>query len=121
VHGVISGVEVEDPMLRRLIRRSDELIDPDFGDWDQGLALDAVLQATEGRGRSQGKLTVGEATGGQLEGGVAPQGLVVVEVLGAQGHGHDPLGDQGSLIVDDKDRVGGSGMTASMASKRPVL
>jgi hypothetical protein len=49
VHRVVGGVEVEDQMLRRLGMGGDELIDQGGGDADQGRAVDAVLQATEGR------------------------------------------------------------------------
>ena len=32
---------------------------------------------------------------------------MVVEVLVAQGEGHDPLGDHGLLVMDDEDGVAG--------------
>ena len=44
-----------------------------------------------------------------MEGGVGAQGLMVVEILVAQGDGHDPLGDHGLLVMDDEDRVAGVG------------
>ena len=34
---------------------------------------------------------------------------MVVEILIAQGNGHDPLGDHGLLVMDDEDRVAGIG------------
>ena len=54
VDGVVGGVEVEDQVLGRLGVSGDELIDQDLGDRDQGLAVDAVLEAAEGRGRGEG-------------------------------------------------------------------
>ena len=95
VHEVVGGVEVEDQVLRRPGMGGDELIDQDLGDLDQGLAVDAVLEAAEGRGRGEGQLGLGGASGGDLEHGVAAEGLMVVEVLVAQGDGDDPLGEQG--------------------------
>ena len=59
VDGVVGGVEVEDQVLGRLGVRGDELIDQDLGDADQRLALDAVLQAAEGRRRGEGPLGIG--------------------------------------------------------------
>ena len=53
VNGIVSGVEVEDQMLGRLRMGRDELIDEDFTDANEGLALDAILQPTERGGRRQ--------------------------------------------------------------------
>ena len=76
---------------------------------DQGLAVDAVLQPAEGRRRGEGHILLGRLAGGELEDGVVAEGLVVVEVLVAQGDGDDPLGEHGPLVVDDEDGVAGVG------------
>ena len=109
VDAVVGGVEVEDQMLRRRRVRGDELIDQDLGDLDQGLAVDAVLQAAEGRRRGQRQLRLGGLPGGELKHGVDAEVLVVVEVLVPQGDRRDPLGDHGALVVDDEDGVSGVG------------
>ena len=58
--------------------------------------------------------------GGQLEGGIVAEGLVVVEVLVAQGDGDDPLGEHGALVVDDEVGMSrGRGWRALRASKSP--
>jgi hypothetical protein len=49
MHEVVGGVEVEHQVFGGPGMGGDELIDQDPGDLDQGLAVDAVLQATEGR------------------------------------------------------------------------
>ena len=56
VDAVVGGVEVEDQVLRRRRVGGDELVDQDLGDPDQGLAVDAVLQAAEGRRRGEGQV-----------------------------------------------------------------
>ena len=60
VDRVVGGVEVEDQVLGRLGMGGDELIDQDLGDADQGRAVDAVLQAAEGRRRGQRRLGLGD-------------------------------------------------------------
>jgi hypothetical protein len=109
VDEVVGGVEIEEHVLRRRGVGGEELIDQDFGDADQGLAIDAVLQAAEGRGRGEGPILVGPLPGGHLEGGVGAEGLMVVEVLVSQGQGQDPLSEQGLLVVDDEDGMAGVG------------
>ena len=47
------------------------------------------------------------------------KGVVVVEVLVAQGDAEDPLGQHGLLVMGDQTGSRGSGMAASRASKRP--
>ena len=65
VDRVVGGVEVEDQVLGRLGVGGDELVDQDRGDADQGRAIDAVLQAAEGRRRGQGQLRLGGLPGGE--------------------------------------------------------
>jgi hypothetical protein len=50
MHEVVGGVEVEHQVLGGPGMGGDELIDQDLRDLDPGLAVDAVLEATEGRG-----------------------------------------------------------------------
>jgi hypothetical protein len=99
---VVGGVEVEDQGLGRLGMGGDELVNQDLGDADQGRAVDAVLQAAEGRGRGERPALVGDLPGGQLQSGVGTEGLMVVEVLVAQGDGGDPLSEHGHLVVHDQ-------------------
>ena len=61
-------------------------------------------------GEASGASGLGGASGGQLQRGVGAEGLVVVEVLVAQGDGDDPLGEHGLLVVDDQSGWRGSGM-----------
>jgi hypothetical protein len=70
VDSVVGGVEVKDQVVWRFLMRVDELIDQNFGDLDQGLAIDAILQAAKcGR---RGKLHIGirPSPGGELEHGI---------------------------------------------------
>ena len=120
VDGVVGGVEVEDQVLGRLGVSGDELIDQDLGARDQRLAVDAVLQAAEGRGRGEGQLGIGASSGGHLQHRVGAEGLMVVEILVAQGDGDDPLGEQRFWSWTMKTGWRGSGMAASRASKRPM-
>ena len=87
----------------------EELIDQGRGDADQSRAVDAVLQAAEGRRRGQRGGLIGDGPGGGLQRRVGAEGQVVVEVLVAQGQGDDPLGEQGPLVVVDPCRVAGVG------------
>jgi hypothetical protein len=50
VDAIVGGVEIEDQVLGWPGMSGDELIDQDLGDLGQGLAVDAVLEATEGGG-----------------------------------------------------------------------
>ncbi len=76
-----------------------------------GPCVDAVLQAAERRGRGEWRPSSGTSPGGQLQGGVVAEGLMVVEVFVAQGDGEDPLGEHRPLVVDDEEGLRGSGMT----------
>ena len=98
---VVGGIEVEDQGLGGHRVGGHELIDQDRGESDQGLAIDAVLQAAERRRGGQRRLGPGIASGSQLQHGVMAQGQVIVEVLVAQRDGDDPLGQQALLIVPD--------------------
>ena len=60
-------------------------------------------------GEAEGHLGLGRLSGGDLERGVGAEGLMVVEILVAQGDGDDPLGEQGALVVDDEDGMTGVG------------
>jgi hypothetical protein len=109
VDRVVGGVEVEDQRLGRAVMAGDELIGEHAGDADQGGAVDAVLQAAEGRGGCQRRVGLGRASGGQLQRRVAAEGQVVVEVLVAAGDGGDALGEQGLLVVRDEFGPAGVG------------
>src|SRR6266508_6685952 len=105
VDGVVGGVEVEDQVLGWPGMGGEELIDQDLGGLDQGLAVDAVLEATERRCRGEGLFGLGRSSGGHLERGVGAEGLMVVEILVAKGDGGDPLSEQGALAVDDESGI----------------
>ena len=51
------------------------------------------------------QLIVRNPPGGHLEGRVGAEGVVVVEILVAQGDSDDPLGDHRFLVMDDVHRV----------------
>ena len=53
-------------------------------------------------GEARGAVRGGRAPGGDLQRRVDAQGLMVVEVLVAQGQGGDPLGEHGALVVADR-------------------
>jgi hypothetical protein len=50
-----------------------------------------------------------QRVGGELEGGIGAEGLVVIEVFVAQGDGGDPLCEHRSLVVDDDREPSGIG------------
>src|SRR5579883_1459450 len=102
VDAIVGRVEVEDQVLRRGGVGGDELIDQDLGDLDQCLSIDAVLQTAESRRRGEGLIRLGQFAGGDLEGQVIAEGLMVVEILVSQGQRRDPLGDHGALVMDDE-------------------
>ena len=102
VDAIIGRVEIEDQVLRRGGVGGDELIDQDLGDLDQCLSIDAVLQAAERRRRGEGLIRLGQFAGGNLEGRVGAEGLMIVEILVPQGQRRDPLGDHGALVMDDE-------------------
>src|SRR5512135_3377988 len=77
VHRVVSGVEVEDQVLRRGAIGGDELVEEDLGDADQVLTIDAVLEAAEGGRRGERGVVAGRPSGGDLEDGILAEGLVV--------------------------------------------
>ena len=52
-------------------------------------------------GRGQGLVLVQAAFGDDLQERILPKGLVVVEIFVAQGDAEDPLGQKGSLLMDD--------------------
>jgi len=52
-----------------------------------------------------GQVGVRRHSGGDLECGIGAEGLVVVEILVAQGDGDDPLRQEGALVVDDEPWV----------------
>ncbi|CAN5856126.1 hypothetical protein BH23PLA1_BH23PLA1_20660 [soil metagenome] len=52
---------------------------------------------------------IGIAPGGQLEGGIVAEVLMVVEILVSQGDGGDALGEDRLLIVDDEFGLAGVG------------
>ena len=109
VDRIVGGVEVEDQVLGRRRVGGEELIDQSLGDLDQSLTVDAVLQSAESRGGGEYRVFVGHLAGGELEGGVIAEVLMVVEVFVAQGNGRDSLGDHGFLIVDEEDGMSGIG------------
>ena len=59
VQGIVGGVEIEGQMLRRVGMGGDELIDQDPGEFDQGLAVDPILEAAKGRRGGERQRLVG--------------------------------------------------------------
>jgi hypothetical protein len=119
---IVGGVEVEHEVRRRLGMRGEELIDQDLGDPDQGLAIDAVLEPAEGRRRGEQDTLLGDHSGGELESRVGAEGLMIVEVLIAEGDGGDPLGEQGFLVMDDDGQPSGvgDGVVEGVEESEPV-
>src|SRR5665213_867278 len=101
VDEVVGGVEIEDQVLGRIEMGGEELIDQDLGDLDQGLAVDPVFQAAKGGRRGEGRRRIGVRSGGELQGGIEAESLMVVEILVAQRDGEDPLSEHGLLVMHD--------------------
>jgi hypothetical protein len=83
----------------------EEPIDQDLGDAGEGLAVDAVLRAAGGRRRGGREVPVGHLAGGESQGGVGAEDLVVVEILVARRDRRDPLRQHRPLIVDQEHGV----------------
>ena len=102
VDRVVGGVDVEGEFGGRRLERREELVDQDGRDADEVGAGDAVLEPAErgGRGEFGGAVDFG-VVGRGLPERIAPEELVVVEVLVAGGEPEDPLGQERPLRVDD--------------------
>ena len=105
VDAVVGGVEVENQMSRRRRVGGDELIDQDFGDLDERLSIEPILQSAQGRRRGEGRALLGRFADGDLQAGIDAKLLMIVEVFISEGDGDDALGDHNALIVDDEEGV----------------
>jgi hypothetical protein len=105
VGGVVGCIEIEREMFRWLGMGGNELIDQDRGEAHECFALDAILQAAERGRRSERDFLVGKLPRGRLQRGIAAKGLMVVEILVAQGDRDDPLGEHPLLVMDDEPGI----------------
>ena len=117
MHRIIGGVKVQNDLgRRRLVHlvspvrpvRFDEQFHQELIDPYAGLSIDAVLQAAERRGRSQGTIRIhiaaaaaGSSIGRQLQDQVVAQRGVIIEVFPTAGNRQHALSDEGALIVLD--------------------
>ena len=86
-------------------------------------AVDAVLQTAQGRRAGQGQIVLDATFGDQLHERIIAQGLLVVEILVAQGQAVDALAEQRELAVDDEKgmtRVGDDLVERGGESELPV-
>ena len=109
VNRIIGGVEVKNQFLGRRRLRSDEDLDQDAGDVEEGAAPHAVLQPAESRRRGQRLLRIDAAFGDELHERIIAQALMIVTIFVTQSDGEDALAEHRALLVGDKPGITGIG------------
>ena len=80
VNAVIGGVNIEDDLFWRGVKRFDEEFDEEFGEGGVFFGCDSIFESGKGGWRTEGRIFIGIILDGGKEGGIVSEVFLIVNI-----------------------------------------